>query len=529
MKYKIDLDYCIKLIKSDEPIDKIRRKLYFLFSFEYNFFTFCKFFLPNTFYKEFGKFHKEIIDEFWSNESNSLACPRGHGKSSLIGQGFVLHRIVYKLEKYILYCSVNTEKSNQFLEPIKFELKNNQRLKLVYPNIDLKKVKDEESGRDRQDCFDIGHDMRIQAFSFEKNVRGFKFHNQRPTLMVFDDIDDDQIVINPTLRQKDYYKLSKIMIPALDAEKGKYKMIGTIIHLDSCLARSIKGDNGKIYRAFEYDDNKNIIEDSILFPEMFTKKYFEDYIKRWGWLSCSSEFLNNPVDDVSSLIKRKWVKSCFCEELSLFETPEKYDLKVMGVDFAFSDRIVADKSEFIGIGFKNDCYDIMSVFSKKGMSIIEQFDYITYLNGVFGFDDISMEENSIRSMSKELLNYNFKYTLFWTSANDSVKKEKDYLDMEYEGKRHTIGKTSMIKRLATIFENNYNSIQQDGVYKFRIPYKTDRDKEIAHSIMDECCSFALDDGKLIETGVHPDKPIAISLCFERFGLGDLGYEVGLVI
>jgi len=503
-KYKIDLDYCIKLIKSDEPINKIRRKLYFLFSFEYNFFTFCKFFLPNTFYKEFGKFHKEIIDEFWSNESNSLACPRGHGKSSLIGQGFVLHRIVYKLEKYILYCSVNTEKSNQFLEPIKFELKNNK-------------------------SFDIGHDMRIQAFSFEKNARGFKFHNQRPTLMIFDDIDDDQRVINPTLRQKDYYKLSKIMIPALDAEKGKYKMIGTIIHLDSCLARSIKGDNGKIYRAFEYDDNKNIIEDSILFPEMFTKKYFEDYIKRWGWLSCSSEFLNNPVDDVSSLIKRKWVKSCFCEELSLFETPEKYDLKVMGVDFAFSDRIVADKSEFIGIGFKNDCYDIMSVFSKKGMSIIEQFDYITYLNGVFGFDDISMEENSIRSMSKELLNYNFKYTLFWTSANDAVKKEKDYMDMEYEGKRHTIGKTSMIKRLATVFENNYNSIQQDGVYKFRIPYKTDRDKEIAHSIMDECCSFALDDGKLIETGVHPDKPIAISLCFERFGLGDLGYEVGLVI
>ena len=44
---------------------------------------------------------------------------------------------------------------------------------------------------------------------------------------------------------------------------------------------------------------------------------------------------------------------------------------------------------------------------------------------------------------------------------------------------------------------------------------------------DECCSFALQDGKLIETGVHPDKPIALSLCFERFNLGDLGFEVSL--
>lgn len=525
--YKIDLNYCINLIESDKPISEIRRTLHFLFQFEYNFSVFCKFFLPNTFYKPFGNFHLEIIKEFWGNNSSTLACPRGHGKSSLIGQGFVLHRIVYKLEQYILYCSCNTEKSTQFLEPIKFELKNNKRLRLIYPNIDLKNVSDDESGRDRLDCFDIGHDLRVQAFSFEKNARGFKFHNQRPTLIIFDDIDDDQRVINPSLRDKDYYKMAKVMIPGLDPETGKYKMIGTIIHLDSLLSRRIKKDRGKIYRAFEYDEFNKIIPSSILFPDLFTVDFFEDYIEKWGSMSCSSEYLNNPIDDTSAVIKRMWVKSTFCEELSFFDEIGKYDYRVQGVDFAFSDRISADKSEFIGLGKSGNCLDVISCFSKKGMSIIEQFDYIEYLTGTYGFKDNALEENSIRSMSKELNNYSFPSTLFWTGASDTAKKEKEWKDRDFEGKRYTIGKTSMILRLSTIFENNYNSISQGNGYTFRIPYKTDKDKMIAHEMMDELCSYALQDGKLVETGVHPDKPIALGLAIERINLGDLDFEIGV--
>ena len=526
-KYKVDLNYCINLIKSNKTIEEIRKTLYFLFQFEYNFPVFCNLFLPKTFYKPFGDFHLEIIKEFWSNDSNTLACPRGHGKSSLIGQGFVLHRIAYKLEKYILYCSVNSEKSNQFLEPIKFEIKSNKLLRLIYPNLDMRKVKDDETGRDRQDCFDIGHDLRVQAFSFEKNARGFKFHNQRPTLIIFDDIDDDQRVMNPILRQNDYNKIAKVMIPGLDPEIGKYKMIGTIIHLDSSLARSIRSDGGKIYKAFESDDNGNIIKESILFPDLFDIEFFKAYIKRWGSMACSSEYLNNPVDDISALIKRKWVKSTFCEELSFFETIGKYEYSVQGVDFAFSDRVSADKSEFIGIGMVDGRFDLISCFSKKGMSIIEQFDYIEYLSGIYNFTDNALEENSIRSMSKEICNYKFKYTLFWTAASDSAKKEKEWKDSDYEEKRHTVGKTAMIKRLSTVFENNYNSIMNGDGYTFRIPYKTEKDKEIAHSIIDECSSFALQDGKLVETGVHPDKPIAMSLALERLNMDDIGVELSV--
>ena len=525
-EYKVTLEYCINLIASGLSREIIRKKLYFAFQFIYNFEVFCKFFLPNAFTKDFAWFHLEIIDEFWDDKDAVLASFRGSGKSSLVGQGMVLHRICYKREKYILYSSQNSAKAEQFLEPISFELKTNNRLKLVYPNIDIRKVKSEETGKDRNDCFDIGRDMRVQAFSFEKNARGFKFNNQRPTLIIFDDIDSDERVMNPVLREKDHNKLAKQMIPALDAEIGKYKMIGTIIHLDSVLNRQLTKVGGKVFRAYELDVNNKIIPSSILWPEMFTLKYFEKYIHDFGSMAASSEFLNNPVDDVSSLIKRAWIKSCFCEDLSFSDNQTNYDIRLQGVDFAFSDRITADKSAFVGIGKNDDCIDMISCITKKGMSIIEQFDFIEYLTGIHEFDDNALEENSIRSMSKEIKRYNFKFTLFWTGAADRAKGEKDYLQMEYTERRHTVGKVSMMKRLATMFENNYNSLKEKEGYTFRIPYKTDSDKSIAHEIMDECCSFALQDGKLVETGVHPDIPIGLQLAFELLTLDDVG-DVGI--
>ena len=517
-EYKITIDYCTKLINSNMDRNKIRRILQFVFQFEYNFPAFCTFNLPYAFTKPFCKEHLEIIHDFWHNENSALAFPRGHGKSTLVGQGLVLHRIAYRLERYILYCSQNTEKALQFLEPISYEIKNNKRLRFIYPHLDLKKVADEDSGKDRQDCFDIGRDLRVQAFSFEKNARGFKFNNQRPTLLIFDDIDNDQRVINPVMRTKDWDKISKQMIPGLDSEIGKFKAIGTIIHQDCMIKRLIDNEAGKIYKAYEVDDDNKIIPGTLIFPELFTIDKFNAYIKRYGTNAAASEYLNNPIDDVTNLIKRKWIKSCYCEDLSFFDNETKYDDRIQGVDFAFSDRVSADKSVFAGIGINEDCIDLISYVSKKGMSIIEQFDYIEYLTGVYDFRINALEENSIRSMSKEIERYTFAYTLFWTGASDKAVGEKDYVKYDYDEKRHTIGKTSMIKRLSTMFENNYNSIQQDEGYTFRIPYKTDIDKRIAHTITDECCSFSLQDGKLIETGVHPDGPIAIQLCFEELAL-----------
>ena len=107
-------------------------------------------------------------------------------------------------------------------------------------------------------------------------------------------------------------------------------------------------------------------------------------------------------------------------------------------------------------------------------------------------------------MSKELYNYSFPYYLIWTGNSDTPGKIKDSPD--FENKRHTVSKTNMIKRLAVEFENS----------NIMLPYKTDKDKELTNKLCGELLTFALQDGKLVEVGIHADGPIGLSMCLERY-------------
>jgi hypothetical protein len=424
--------------------------------------------------------------------------------STLVGLGFVLWLVLYKKEHYLVYTSQNHEKSVQFLEPIKHELMNNRLIQFIYGRFKVKSVKDEEDlSRNREDCFDY-HGMRIQALSFEKNIRGLKYGVTRPTLIILDDVDDDQRCLNPDLRKKDDDKLTKQIIPSLDPEKGRVKMVGTILHHDSLLAKRLRVEGGKIYRAISEDGK-------ILFDGLYNMEKLMDIKRRIGSTSFESEYQNNPVDDSAAIIKREWIKECFEDRLS-FSDDYEWSERYLGVDFAFSDRVTADKSAFVEIAKQDGLFYMTRCDTKKGWSVIEQFEYIQALHEKNKYKDVALEENSIRSMSKEINSYKFPFTLYWTGANDSANKLKP--DIDFEGKRKTVGKLSMIDRLATAFENKI----------IRIPYKTEEDKEIAHQIMDELTTYARSDGKLVETGVHGDIPIALGYAMERCNI-----EEGVVL
>lgn len=485
-----------KILKNSTDQSELKQVLRYIFSFKENIDVFSLFLFPETVTNKIPDFHHELYNLLFKEGNDAFAAPRGHAKSSITGLIFIIFCIVNKLEKYIVYISQNHTKTVQFLTPIRYEFKNNDRLKWLYDDVDFKFAK-EEDGKDREDCFDIGG-ARIEAVSFEKNLRGFKYRNLRPTLIIGDDIEEDIRVLNPELRVKDSHKLNKVIIPSLDIN-GRFKMIGTLLHLDSLLYKKIKQYNGKVFSAC--DENF----ENILWSDRFTKQKLQELKKDIGTIAFQQEYRNNPVDNESSIIKREWVVACFNDELSLKELKMKqYQVKVLGVDFAFSDRVTADKSAFVSVG-KQDKFYIFDCFTRKGMSALEQMDMIKdNLYDVHNYDMVALEENSIRSISKNLDVYKLPLTLYWTSASDPATKKKVSMFDDFEGKRYTVGKINMVMRLATAFENK----------EIVIAYKTEEDKRVAHDILAECTSYALADGKLVEAGQHPDIPIALGYCLE---------------
>ncbi|MEK0330802.1 MAG: hypothetical protein QQN49_06135, partial [Nitrosopumilus sp.] len=219
----------VNLIETTKNQEELKEVLRYIFSFKENITVFSQVFFPETVTNKIPDFHHEIYEFLFSEGNGAIAAPRGSGKSSVTGIIYLTFCIVNKLEKYIVYVSQNHSKTVQFIDPIRNEFKNNEMLRFVYGDLTPSKSRD-EFGKDREDCFDVGG-CRVEAVSFEKNLRGFKWNNTRPTLIIGDDIESDERVLNPDLRLKDKNKLNKVIIPSLDIA-GRYKMIGTMLHLD---------------------------------------------------------------------------------------------------------------------------------------------------------------------------------------------------------------------------------------------------------------------------------------------------------
>lgn len=482
---KISFKQVVALYKSKG--DACKPYLIRAFEDEQNLDVFGMFLFPEAITTKPEEFHTEILQIMCRDSNDAIAAPRGHGKSTTVGLVFLIHRIIYNRIKYCVYMSENHNKSVQFITPIRDTFKNNDRVKWLYGEYGDISAKD-DYGRDREDCIDINK-IRIEAISFDKNLRGFRYKFNRPDLIIADDIENDERVANPQLRRKDERKLNNVVIPSL-SNVGVFKFIGTILNKDSLLMKKIKLYKGRIYRAI--DENG-----SILAPKMYNKEKLMKIKNDIGTLSFNQEYLNDPSDNEASIIKEEWLRSCLDYNLSIEEAKqESYTRIIGGVDFAFSDSVTADKSEFMSFGQRQDKKSVL-LFSEsmKGKSGTEQINFIkNRWNIEIKHNKICLEENSIKSISKDIMSMALPLQMFWTGNTDRTN----------ESGRITVSKINMIKRLGTSIENK----------KFIIPYKTERDREVAEQLIEECTSYGLANGKIVENGVHPDKPIAMGFINE---------------
>ena len=137
---------------------------------------------------------------------------------------------------------------------------------------------------------------------------------------------------------------------------------------------------------------------------------------------------------------------------------------------------------------------------RKGMSINEQLTLTKSLHESINYYSIGFEENSIKGSVKDIRELNLPIKMFWTGSRDSGDIDK----LGNQKTSKTYSKTNAVQRLSVEFENKI----------WRIPYNTEEQKINAERLLSELTSWALEDGKLIELGSHPDAPISMLLVNE---------------
>lgn len=314
-------------------------------------------------------FHLEMWEYCCSPDRYvAIAAPRGHAKSTAISLCYVLAAICFRENDYIWIISDTETQSIQFLQDIKVELLENEELRSLFQ---IRKIlKDNE----KDIIFSMGpdsHKVRITAKSTGSSVRGGKWRNKRPNLVVGDDLENDEIVLNLDRREKFRQWFFGAVLPAL-SDSGKIRIVGTILHFDSFLNRLMpvtKGPGSEFtinepLKLYSTDPNrpwKTIlfrahpsIDDfsQILWEDKFTQKRLNQiratYIAQGYPEGYSQEFLNNPIDDSNAFFKR--------DDFLPMEEPDLHSIKEYYItgDFAVSLSDRADFSVLIAAGLDEE-------------------------------------------------------------------------------------------------------------------------------------------------------------------------------
>ena len=241
--------------------------------------------------KPIPPFHREMWELCCSDESKvAIAAPREHAKSTAITHAFILAMVLFRIKSFVLLVSDTEGQAAEFLGDIKAELTGNDALRQTFSI--RKVIKDTETNIIVQ--FADGEKFRIVAKGSEQKVRGLKWHNKRPDLIVGDDLENDDIVMNPERRMKFQNWFRRALIPC-GSDTCWVRIVGTVLHMDSMLNNLL---NSKNWKSITYEaHNPDFTE--ILWPEKFSKERllairanFEESNDLDGY---SQEYLNKPV------------------------------------------------------------------------------------------------------------------------------------------------------------------------------------------------------------------------------------------
>lgn len=249
--------------------------------------------------------------------------PRDSAKSVWCTFIFPLWSICEQTESYIqLYADV-AEQAEKYLEAIRFELENNPRLAEDYPGAVG------EGPRWNVRSVLTRNGVRLDALSTGKKIRGRRERQNRPSLIIGDDLENEEHIYSSLRRERNRSWFHKAVEKSGDRFTN-FVLIGTRLHRECLIATlsRLPGWRHHIFKALEsypenmelwekwkdvlcvpddgdreskalafYDMNRKAMEEGarVLWPE---RESLYDLMGQWATdrVAFESEKMNNPFD-----------------------------------------------------------------------------------------------------------------------------------------------------------------------------------------------------------------------------------------
>lgn len=388
--------------------------------------AFGEFFFKNHLKLNTPKFHREIYNLYESDYKKiAIAAPRGHAKSTITDLVYLAWLIVHKKINFVLLVSDTYSQSVLFLEALKSEFESNDKLKTFYGDLSSKKWREDEI---------IVNGIMIKALGAGMKVRGLKFREHRPDLVIVDDLENEELVENKERREKLERWVSAALIPSMKKE-GKIIFIGTILHYDSLLAKLTGKDT---YKEFKKKIYKAITNNEALWPEHLNldelNKLKAEFLSQGQGYLFYQEYQNDPISDENRKFKIEKIsyydeKDILAKKLSTFIT----------IDRAYSTALTADWTGIIVVSVDVENYWYIRMAERFKGTEKDLIDKIFDLKGHYNPSKIAIEQKA------------YEYTLK-PYLEDEMRRRNIFFgvsELKDLGRRKTIRIEGLIPRYET--------------------------------------------------------------------------------
>lgn len=195
----------------------------------------CRRFVPHLFTSPDGLMHLDL-DRLWSElrtrpgAKENILGHRGASKTTRT-RPLILRSALEGWEPYILLVMDTFEQAAQQLENIKHELENNAAIRRAYPDVAG------EGPKWRDDFIVLRNGVRIDALGTGQKVRGRVRLERRPTLIVCDDLQNDEQVQSEAQRRKNWSWFTRALVRAGEEGVTNIVNLATTLHPDAISCR----------------------------------------------------------------------------------------------------------------------------------------------------------------------------------------------------------------------------------------------------------------------------------------------------
>ncbi len=208
----------------------------------------------------YSRMHLEIFDLLTEitekrNSRLAIAAPRGHAKSTIVTLAYVLWCVLYGRERLVLIVSDTKEQAASLLAPITEQLQLNEELIMDFPEVGQPDQAGKKPKPWRGSRIKLRNGAMIVSYGARQRIRGAKSGEERPGLIVVDDLENTEQVISQEQREKLNSWFTRTLLHSGHPDTNVV-VVGTVLHHDSLLANLIdpsrqRGWTGKRYQAVE--------------------------------------------------------------------------------------------------------------------------------------------------------------------------------------------------------------------------------------------------------------------------------------